>query len=220
MDEAQDSNPEQWDLVTALTEEFFAGSGAHNEDQVRTVFAVGDVKQSIYSFQGADPTVFLQPASISISATAANQRFDTVGLHVSFRSVAAVLQAVDAVFVHDNARTGVALDKAAIRHIPSRIGDGGLVELWPTSNPRSEDLPEPWKPPVEQLRTDNPRDRLAWRIARRIRHMLDRNEILEAKGRPIEPRDIMILLRRRSHMMDALVRASKARVSLLPGLIV
>ncbi len=210
VDEAQDSNPEQWELVTALTDEFFAGQGAHNDETIRTVFAVGDVKQSIFSFQGADPGVFLATGrQIGIRAGAAKRRFDPVGLHVSFRSVAAVLQAVDAVFVHPDAQQGVALDDAVIRHIASRSGEGGLVELWPTTNPRSEDPLPAWQPPVEQLRSDSPRDRLADLIARRIRHMLDSGEILEATGRNIEPQDIMILLRHRGRIMETLVRALK-----------
>lgn len=210
VDEAQDSNPEQWELVTALTDEFFAGQGAHDDETIRTVFAVGDVKQSIFSFQGADPSVFLATGQkIGIRASAAKRRFDPVGLHVSFRSVAAVLQAVDAVFVHPDAQYGVALDNAAIRHIASRTGEGGLVELWPTTNPRSEDPLPAWQPPIEQLRSDSPRDRLADLIARRIRHMLDSGEILEATGRAIEPQDIMILLRHRGQIMETLVRALK-----------
>src|SRR6201999_845805 len=57
IDEAQDTSPEQWRIVKALTTEFFAGDGAAG-DTVRTVFAVGDEKQSIFSFQGADPAQF------------------------------------------------------------------------------------------------------------------------------------------------------------------
>ena len=57
IDEAQDTSPEQWRIVQKLTEEFFAGEGAR-ADRDRTVFAVGDEKQSIFSFQGADPVQF------------------------------------------------------------------------------------------------------------------------------------------------------------------
>ena len=52
LDEVQDTAPAQWRIAHALTAEFFAGEGAR--DTERTVFAVGDRKQSIYSFQGAD----------------------------------------------------------------------------------------------------------------------------------------------------------------------
>ena len=56
VDEAQDTSPVQWEVIRALAEEFFSGSGAR--EVVRTLFAVGDEKQSIYSFQGAAPTMF------------------------------------------------------------------------------------------------------------------------------------------------------------------
>src|SRR5690606_32447011 len=52
VDEAQDTNADQWAIVRALTEEFFAGLGTHEPG--RTVFAVGDIKQAIFGFQGSD----------------------------------------------------------------------------------------------------------------------------------------------------------------------
>ena len=57
VDEAQDTNPAQWDILRAVTGDFFAGSGQAG-NALRTVFAVGDEKQSIYSFQGAEPRKF------------------------------------------------------------------------------------------------------------------------------------------------------------------
>ena len=53
VDEAQDTNPDQWEVIRRLTEEFFAGESAVDRD--RTIFAVGDTKQSIFGFQRADP---------------------------------------------------------------------------------------------------------------------------------------------------------------------
>ena len=58
IDEAQDTSPNQWAIIRALTEEFFAGLGSREDEKPRTVFVVGDRKQSIYSFQGADPKEF------------------------------------------------------------------------------------------------------------------------------------------------------------------
>ena len=54
IDEAQDTSPRQWDIVDHIISEFTAGAGAR-DGIVRTVFAVGDEKQSIFSFQGAAP---------------------------------------------------------------------------------------------------------------------------------------------------------------------
>src|SRR5262249_20400303 len=106
VDEAQDTNPDQWAILTALTDEFFAGRGAR--DHLRTVFAVGDRKQSIYSFQGADPDAFdRMQARFADHVSAADAKWESVELNVSFRSVPAVLQAVDAVFATPAARAGV-----------------------------------------------------------------------------------------------------------------
>lgn len=56
IDEAQDTSPEQWDLVRALVDEFYHGQGRSEAE--RTLFVVGDQKQIIFSFQGADPCRF------------------------------------------------------------------------------------------------------------------------------------------------------------------
>src|SRR5438132_685888 len=109
IDEAQDTNPEQWAIVAALAGEFFAGEG--ERDHVRTVFAVGDAKQSIYSFQRADPREFVRMHQhFQARVTAAQQDWQMVPLEISFRAAEPLLQAVDAVFRHDAAADGVALD--------------------------------------------------------------------------------------------------------------
>ncbi len=212
IDEAQDTSPQQWRVIRALTAEFFAGHG--RGESPRTVFAVGDVKQSIFSFQGADPSLFLDNGRrFEGLAGAAEQRWDRVDLTVSFRSTKAVLAAVDAVFRLDQARDGVALDGAPIRHDVSakRAGDGGLVEIWTPLRARPDDEPEPWRPPVERVESDSPARRLARVIAGRIGDMLGRNELLGSKGRPVRPEDILVLVRRRTGFVEELVRALKAR---------
>ena len=71
LDEVQDTAPEQWRIAHALTEEFFAGAAAR--DAHRTVFAVGDRKQSIYSFQGADVDEFDRSHATAARARAARR---------------------------------------------------------------------------------------------------------------------------------------------------
>ncbi|MEK7244396.1 MAG: UvrD-helicase domain-containing protein, partial [Pseudomonadota bacterium] len=125
IDEAQDTNPEQWRVVAALAAEFFVGLGRHEALGLspRTVFAVGDVKQSIFGFQGADPNAFLAMRDVfAAKARAAVRPFRTVELNVSFRSVAAVLDAVDGVFARPEAASGVNLDQAPIKHTAFRAG--------------------------------------------------------------------------------------------------
>ena len=208
IDEAQDTSPEQWAIVRALADEFFAGAG--QRDIPRTIFAVGDVKQSIYSFQGADPHSFLEMRAIfAKQLEAIERRLEPVALDVSFRSGEAVLTAIDKVFEQTDARDGVAFDDAAIHHIVKRLGEGGLVELWPAVSPRDSEGPAAWKPPVERIRVDSAQTRLAYLIARRIERMIATRECLESEGRPIRPGDIMVLVRHRTGFVDDLVRALK-----------
>ncbi len=210
IDEAQDTNPEQWAIVKALTAEFFTGAGRHEETSTlaRTVFVVGDRKQSIYGFQGADPAQFdIVRAALRESAAAVGQPWRDISLNVSFRSTAAVLEAVDTVFGHGGARDGLGEDR--IQHLASRAGHGGMVEIWPPVEPAAQDEMPSWKPPVERTEADSPPHRLAALIARRIRHMIRSGEMLEAKGRPIRPGDIMVLVRRRTAFVRELVRQLK-----------
>lgn len=196
IDEAQDTSPEQWQIIRNLTEDFFAGAGARGQI-IRTVFAVGDEKQSIFSFQGADPQFFRDMRDyFSSRISASGAKLEKVPLTVSFRSAAAILEAVDAVFSEEV-------------HQASRLGAAGLVEVWPLEE--SEDQPErdPWRAPLDYAPADQPRRRLARRIARTIRRWIDDKEILEPRGRPIEPADILILVRSRTTLMDELVRALK-----------
>lgn len=208
IDEAQDTNPLQWDVIEALTVEFFAGQGPARAE--RTVFAVGDVKQSIFSFQKADPAAF--PAvrnRYAAHIAALEKELRQVSLTLSFRSTRAVLQAVDKVFSSPEAADGVALEGETIKHEASRKLDGGLVELWPAVEPRPTDSPPPWKPPVERTPGDQPATRLAKLIANRIHRMIAKKETLESAGRAIRAGDIMVLVRRRTGFVVDLVRELK-----------
>ncbi|MGY8993097.1 MAG: double-strand break repair helicase AddA, partial [Rhodospirillales bacterium] len=208
IDEAQDTNPDQWDVIAHLTGEFFAGAGARTD--TRTVFAVGDVKQSIFSFQGADPAAFQDMRDhFDTAVHAAGQPWRQEALTVSFRSTRAVLAAVDRVFTASPARDGVTLDGAEINHVAFRHGDGGLVEIWAPTEAAKNDPPPPWKPPVEAVSGDSPRVRLANALARRIQRMTAGNEFLESKGRPIHAGDILVLVRTRGAFVEDLVRALK-----------
>jgi ATP-dependent helicase/nuclease subunit A len=208
IDEAQDTNPEQWEIVAALAEEFFAGEGARAA--ARTVFAVGDAKQSIYGFQRADPDAFERMRShFRARAAAARRQWADVDLHVSFRSTPSVLGAVDAVFAQGPARDGVARGDETVEHLPFRVGRAGLVELWPAVKPRERDAFEPWTAPVERRRGDAPAARLAAAIAAQIRRWIATREPLESRGRPIRAGDVMVLVRRRGPFVDELVRTLK-----------
>jgi ATP-dependent helicase/nuclease subunit A len=208
IDEAQDSNPEQWAIVTALAEEFFAGEGA--AARPRTVFAVGDAKQSIYSFQRADPRAFAaMRRHFGRRTAAANRGWAVVPLEISFRAAAPLLDAVDAVFRHQEAADGVALDGEEIRHVAARAGQAGLVELWPPVVPRPEEDADPAA--ALPRRPAEPRTRLARAIAATIARWLAEGERLEPRGRPLQAGDVMVLVRRRNDFVRDLVRALKER---------
>src|SRR5205085_10993523 len=182
IDEAQDTNPEQWQIVAALAAEFFAGEG--EREQIRTVFAVGDAKQSIYSFQRADPREFVEMRRhFQERVTAAQQDWRMVPLEISFRAAGPLLQAVDAVFRQDGAADGVALDGLPIRHVAARAGQAGLVELWPPVLPEDEAPPDPGALSGIRRRVAEPRTRLARAIAATIAGWLDGGERLDARDR-------------------------------------
>ncbi len=207
VDEAQDTSPEQWEVVFALAEEFFAGEGARAA--VRTVFVVGDEKQSIYSFQGADPKAFEEMRHLFRDrAAGARAGWQEVPLMTSYRSVPVVLDFVDRVFRDTAARAGVTFEDSWQRHTAFRQGFGGLVELWPTVT-ATEPEKIPWDAPVGQVLATSAEARLAIRIARTIRKWIEQRETLVARNRPIRPEDIMILVRRRGLFFEEMVLALK-----------
>ena len=208
IDEAQDTNPEQWRVVAALASDFFSGQGAREE--TRTIFAVGDVKQSIFSFQRADPQEFLRMRRhFEARVKAAQAKWDVVELETSFRSTPAILKAVDSVFASGLASDGVTLDDTEIRHKADRARMAGLVELWPPVGPEEGDAPEPWDAPLSQSQSRLPAARLALAVAAKIESLT--HEKLESKNRRITPGDIMVLVRRRTPFIGALVKSLKER---------
>jgi len=214
VDEAQDTSPAQWNVISALAQDFFTGVGAGDDQRIlaRTVFAVGDQKQSIYSFQGADPAQFSEMQTFFAKrAKAVEKRWQEVELSLSFRSVWAVLNVVDQVFAPDEARDGLSQGDRPIVHQSSRDGQSGLVELWPTLTPEDGPDDDPWDAPVDQLSQKSPAVRLAEKIARTIAGWLEQGEILPSAGRPVSEGDIMILVRTRGQFAEEMVRQLKQR---------
>ena len=209
VDEAQDTSPVQWKIIGALAREFYSGHSAR--DVVRTVFAVGDEKQSIYSFQGAEPEMFARMGEhFTNLAKNAGVGLQRVGLDLSFRSVQPVLDAVDIVF-GDHARTpGLSAHDTAIQHIAKRAGHCGRVEIWPLESHADSAAADPWKPLLD-TNERAPAHRLAEQIAAQIAHWLDSGEILESEGRPIRAGDILILVRKRNPFALPMVAALKSR---------
>ena len=216
LDEVQDIAPEQWKIAHSLTEEFFAGNGAREEP--RTVFAVGDRKQSIFGFQGADVATFEDSRQrIEQRVRDAGETFRDLTLDVSFRSTQPVLDLVDAVFATPEARPGVVGNGEVLTHLADRAQHAGSVTLWPLA-PRPDDDPSDPAAPADTNRTSTTERRLlAERIADWIATQTGGDVMLESRGRPMRPGDIMVLVRGREgrRQSDAfipqLVRALKAR---------
>jgi len=206
LDEAQDTSPQQWQIIGALVDEFFSGESA--KVNRRTVFAVGDEKQSIYSFRGAEPRNFsVQRRHFLRQANAANMEFADVGLGLSFRSTSDVLGAVDTVFaLEDNAR-GLTFDAAPPPHTAARKNDPGSVEVWDLLEGDDGEVPENWHVPVD-VSTQHQALQLADKIAQQLNNWIG-TEPLHAKSRPIGASDILVLVRSRDRFVGALNRALK-----------
>jgi ATP-dependent helicase/nuclease subunit A len=211
LDEAQDSNTHQWEIASRLAGEFFAGAGTRDETTPRSIFAVGDEKQSIYSFQGADAAGFARwERHFAESVRDAGQDFATVPLNVSFRSTAPVLALVDAVFAEGPARHGVVAEGARLEHRADRQGEAGLVEIWPPLAKPPNAAAEPWLVPEQPVAETDATALMAETLAARIAQMI-REETLPARGdRPIRPGDILVLMRRRTGFSELLVRELKS----------
>jgi ATP-dependent helicase/nuclease subunit A len=204
VDEAQDTSPAQWAIIERLTSDFFSGEGARSSPP--TLFAVGDEKQSIYGFQGAAPKLLAENgAHYADKAQQAGFRWRSIDLNLSFRTLAPVLTAVDRV-------TGVLPGLAhgpSVPHVAYRRKGAGVVELWEPERGEKEDKGTVWEPDAAAPPAAKPAEALAARIAAQIKHWLDSGTALNSADRPIEPGDILILLRKREPMAGLLQAALK-----------
>ncbi|CAN5229607.1 double-strand break repair helicase AddA [soil metagenome] len=198
VDEAQDTNTHQWQIVGSLAAEFFAGDGAKG-DRIRTIFTVGDFKQAIFGFQGTSPLAFeAARQAFRRQALLAEHDFHDLSLDRSFRSTPAVLDVVDAT-LDVLTQEGLGLQEAARPHISANPYPGE-VTLWkPTVAGGDEDVEG-----TEDWLADQDRA-LATKIAQQIRVWIAGGLMLESKGRPVAPGDIMILVRRRSDLARLIV---------------
>jgi ATP-dependent helicase/nuclease subunit A len=203
IDEAQDTNPDQWEVIRSLTAEFFADQSV--TDRHRTIFAVGDTKQSIFGFQRADPRKLAEMRGwFEDSIRQADRGFAPVKLNVSFRSTPAVLDAVDWVFSDPDTARGV---EDEVVHEPSRREAPGLVEVWPlvVGNKAALDTTA-IESPAGAARA--PHDRLARQIAAHAKSLIGRERRARG-GELLNAGHLMVLVRRRNQLVNALVRELK-----------
>ncbi len=215
LDEAQDTAPEQWEIINTLAAPFFQANPDDDPSKPRTLFAVGDEKQSIYGFQGAKPEQFLT----EIRNHAEHATTD-IRMTMSFRSTQQVLDVVDAVLfdcggmqaMFDAEKFSPASDET--RHIAHRK-DNGIVELWPvTPAPEAPEENEPWDTtPVDAAGEGHQIEVLAKKIAETVKVWIDQAEPVFDRGlkrtRPIAPQDVLVLVRRRGPLFDAIIRQLK-----------
>jgi ATP-dependent helicase/nuclease subunit A len=215
LDEAQDTSAAQWEILAAIASEFCSGLSARGG--ARSFFAVGDDKQSIFSFQGAAPEKFdAMRRDFERKFSALGRRFDHVQLVQSFRSAPGVLAAVDDVFNFADNYAGLScdVDGLSLRHEATKTHLPALVEVWEPIGPLDRAEPEDWRLPLDYARAGDPGERLARKIAQKIRTLLSPGggDYVdgEAGPRPVEARDILIVVRKRGAFFEALIRALKA----------
>ena len=215
VDEAQDTSEAQWKILEELTGDFAAGRG--QSPGPRTFFAVGDEKQSIFSFQGAAPLMFdKMRRKFEAQFTAGAQPFAHVPLTLSFRSVPGVLSAIDKVFEHGDHKGGlVAANDVWMPHQALKHQLPGLVELWPLTAAQSGEDPREWTLPLDLLDAKDPANLVALRVAQKIAYLIEphSNETVHdsqtLRPRPVRPGDILILVRSRGPFFEAMIRALK-----------
>ncbi len=215
VDEAQDTSPAQWSILRQLTEDFFAGAGQAGKEGAlrRSLFVVGDQKQSIYSFQGASPErLELEFGHHSQRALAAGAAFERIELAVSWRSTRQVLGFVDAVYadpdLSQGLMTGRAGPDATLRH-EARREDDGCIDLWDLVEPPEKTERKAWEAPPDTPDRDSATRELARRIAREIAGIVTRGEAVGDKKsggrRPARWGDFLVLVRRRGRLFDEVI---------------
>ncbi len=209
IDEAQDTSSKQWDIVRKLVAEFTAGAGARSAP--RTIFAVGDEKQSIYSFQNAAPKEFAEMRRYFERAhKSAELEFVFREFKHSFRSGDSVLGAVDEVFKDKAIAASVAADSDGFPpHIALPDAPPSEVDIWEPMEPDQRREIEGWDAPFDQVSETSPRVKLARRIAGTVRRLVERREPVGIERRAVRYGDVLVLVRQRGELFEAIIRALK-----------
>jgi ATP-dependent helicase/nuclease subunit A len=212
IDEAQDTSPRQWDIVAHIISEFTSGAGAR-DGVVRTVFAVGDEKQSIFSFQGAAPREFdLRRRALQRKFEGAGLKFDPVSFTYSFRSGPEILHAVDQVFrEQDIFRSIHAVDIGNPIHHALADAGPGQIDLWELAEADDRQDIEGWRAPFDGVAATSPEVKLARRIQAEIKTLVGSGVTTGSKNarRPLRFGDMLVLVRRRGNAFDAVIQALK-----------
>ena len=221
VDEAQDTSPAQWDVIERLSQEFTSGQGAR-ADVIRTIFVVGDKKQSIYSFQGADPASFdRMQMEFRHRLADTGSSLERLTLEYSFRSSEAILRLVDLVF---EAQGDAGFPRDGL-HRAFKADMPGRVDLWPAVTKSDEKDDRPWTDPVDRPSSRHHTVVLADKIAGFIRDAIENGTTIPRDGselgsfvqRPVQPGDFLILVQRRSELFSEIIRSCKAEALPIAG---
>ena len=212
IDEAQDTSPRQWDIVAHIISEFTSGAGAR-DGVVRTIFAVGDEKQSIFSFQGAAPHELADRRQHFHSRfKAAGLKFDPISFTYSFRSGQSVLRAVESAFAVDDVYHSITSDRDGMPpHMALDDAGPSLIELWELAEADEKDDIEGWRAPFDGVALTSPEVKLARRIQAEVRRLVESGTMTGSEGarRPLRYGDMLVLVRRRGNAFDAVIQALK-----------
>jgi ATP-dependent helicase/nuclease subunit A len=212
IDEAQDTSPRQWDIVEHIISEFAAGHGAR-DGITRTMFAVGDEKQSIFSFQGAAPREFAERrARFSSRFKAADLAFESISFTYSFRSGAGVLRAVERAFQSPDVYKSITTDQDGMPpHLALEDAGPSLIELWPLAEADDRNDIEGWRAPFDGVSVTSPEVKLSRRIQAEIKRLITSGTLTGPKGarRRLAYGDVLVLVRRRGNVFDAVIQALK-----------
>lgn len=202
LDEAQDTSKIQWQIINKLTQEFFSGDDGNEKS--RTIFVVGDEKQSIFKFQGASPDMFGTSYNYYKQLiNNARKCIDKIDLEYSFRSLQNILTFTDIVFEDAENAKRISSINPKIKHNCTRIGKNisGKVELWPLIEAKKEEE-KPFEFSFEKDNETISKELLAENIALKIKDLIESNKVIISKTgkKNIEYKDIMILFRTRDEV--------------------
>lgn len=207
VDEAQDTNADQWAIIWQLIEEYFTGS-SESEQRWRTLFMVGDFKQAIFRFQGTDPREFdamrerVRGAAAALEQSTEDEarEFRELSIDASFRSSPAVLAVVDAV-IAEVGFDAMGLPDRPARHDAHHATRPGRVEWWPAFAVEAGDEGETG----EEGWLDETERRYATHLAKTVRQWIDEAPVMASTGRALSAGDVLILVRSRGELASLLV---------------
>ena len=195
VDEAQDNSSNQWEIINKICEEFYY------QDGNKSIFIVGDAKQSIFSFQGAEPELF------NLMNKNLPENILRLQLNHSFRSGREILKLVDKIFNQAHIKPLVTGIENNIEHIAYKDLEGS-VELWPLIIDPEMEAKKAWQLPgdLKGNKEKTGYEQLAVKIATEIEQWLMNKKFIHSKGRTINPGDIMVLTRRRNDFVNCLIK--------------